>query len=426
MLYRPVWVFCILIYRIFYKHFFLKNNKIDLSKPTIIVSNHNNAFLDPIIYAALIMQRLYFIVRGDIFNTPLKRWVLWNLGQIPMFRIRDGVDNVKRNESSFEQCYDLLARKKNILIFPEADCVQKKRLRGLKKGTARMAFGAVEKHGWDIDLQLLPVMNSYTYPKEFRTVVMTNIGQPIKLNDYRKLYEEDENKALTKLTEDVRGEMIKEFVHIEDAKNDDLFERLVVLKRTDAPSSTIPWLQRSSKRFDMEKGLADILNNMSLEGEKRNGLEEKSRNYFRSLIRNRVSDKALMGKTPNSVLGFLIALIGFPIYVLGILLNIFQYTFADNIAKKKIKDIIFKNSIRYGMLLATNVIMGVVLMVVAGMYFGWKGVLLAPVFQFLVTYIAIIYHEFVQEWLQTLSASKINLKEKEELIATRQQILDLL
>ena len=198
MLYRPVWILCIILYRVFFKHFIIKENKVDLSKPTIFISNHNNAFIDPIVYAATILSRMYFIVRGDIFNTPVKRWFLWNLGQIPMFRIRDGIDNVKRNESSFEQSYDLLGNNENILIFPEADCVQKKRLRGLKKGTARMAFGAVTKHGWDIDLQILPVMNNYTYPREFRTEVMTNVGEPICLNDYREIYEKDENQALAR------------------------------------------------------------------------------------------------------------------------------------------------------------------------------------------------------------------------------------
>ncbi len=426
MLYRPVWLFCVILYRIFFRHFYLKNRPVDLSKPTIIVSNHNNAFIDPIIYPALILQRIYFIVRGDIFNTPLNRWLLWNLGQIPMFRIRDGVDNVKKNEGSFEQCFDLLARKENIEIFPEGDCVQKKRLRKLKKGTARMAFGAVEKHGWDLDLKILPLLNNYTYPRQFRTEVMVNIGETISLNDYKALYLEDENKALNKLTADIYDNMKREYIHIDNEKNDNLFEQLVILKRNNIKKRGFPWLQKNTERFDMEKNLANTLNEMAMDSAAHIDLIEKTATYFEEVQKQQLSDRAINGKTPNLILGGLLTVLGFPVYALGIILNLFQFNFANQFAEKKIKQVIFKNSIRFGFLMATNLIVGLVLIVAVGFTLGWEFALFAPIVQFLLAYYTINYHEYVQSWQQTVEVSKLNSKKKESLKADRHKILALL
>lgn len=424
MLYRPVWLCCIIIYRIFYKHFFVNYKKYSLKKATILVSNHNNAFIDPIILPAIILQRLYFIVRGDIFNTPLKRWILWNLGQIPFFRLRDGLDSVKRNEASFEKCYDLLSRKKNILIFPEGDCVQEKRIRPLKKGTARMAFGAIEKYSWDLDIQLLPILNNYTYPREFRTSIMTNMGESINLNDYKALFVENENKAINKLTKDLHSAMKDLYVHIEDKADDELFEQLVILRRNELDYSTLPWLKKGSIWFNTEKKLADTLNELTVD--KKESLKEQATNYWNSLKSCSVTDKAVIGKTPNKVLGFLVTLIGFPVYVVGIVLNIFQFKFTNSIADKKIKQVIFQNSIRYGIIYVLNLLIALTILFVVGIVVNWTVAACSMVLLWFVAFFTINYHEYVQEWLQTISASELDDEMLNKLRKERIQILDQL
>ena len=55
--------------------------------------------------------------------------------------------NILKNDATYEKTYELLGKNDWIVIFPEGDCVQEKHLRPIKKGTARMAFGAMEKDG---------------------------------------------------------------------------------------------------------------------------------------------------------------------------------------------------------------------------------------------------------------------------------------
>lgn len=420
MLYRPIWILSCLTYRVFFKHFYLNYKKFDLKRPTILVSNHNNAFIDPIVFSASILQRIYFIVRGDIFNTPVNRWLLWNMGQIPMFRIRDGIDNVKKNENSFQQTYDLLAKKQNILIFPEGDCVQEKRIRSLKKGTARMAFGAAEKHGWGIDIQLLPTMNNYTYPKEFRTEIMINVGVGILLNDYRVLYEENKNKAIAKLTKDLENAMRDLYIHIDQKEDDALFEQIVILKRNDMLDFTLPWRKSGKERFEMEKGLANSLNNA--DSYVKEDLTEKTDVYYSALKQHNVSDRAVRGNTPNNLLGLLITFIGFPLYVFGIVINIFQFQFANNIVDKKIKQVTFQNSIRFGILLATNSLLAISL-IIALSNIHWHLAVSSPLALLFLAFYTVQYHEYVQGWLETKRMNKVKPSDHEALKSMRNQIL---
>ncbi len=421
MLYRPIWIVCVFMYRVFFKHFFLNDKEYDLKRPTIIVSNHNNAFIDPIIFPTIILQRVYFIVRGDIFNTRLKHWLLWNMGQIPMFRIRDGIENVKKNESSFQQTYDLLAKNQNILIFPEGDCVQEKRIRSLKRGTARMAFGAVLKHGWELDIQLLPLLNNYTYPKEFRTEVMSNVGEGISLTDYKELYLENENKALAKLTNDIQFAMKELYIHIDSKEDDALFEKIVILKRNEMPNVPIPWEIMGKARFEMEKGLANSINEASIELKEE--LKEKATAYFSVLKQHNISDASIKGNTPNGILGFFVALIGFPLYTIGVLLNIFQFLFAKKIVDEKIKQVTFQNSIRFGVLLFTNLLLALAIIITLSNV-HWLLAVLSPFALVFLAFYAVNYHEYVQGWLETNRLNKVNRSNTEELKSMRTKILD--
>ena len=65
---------------------------------------------------------------------------------LPIYRQRDGVDTIKMNEKTFDKCFDILANKGNLIIFPEGNHNYQKTLRPFKKGIARIALGAAEKY----------------------------------------------------------------------------------------------------------------------------------------------------------------------------------------------------------------------------------------------------------------------------------------
>ena len=67
-----------------------------------------------------------------------------------------------RTLKHFPAIYEVLKKNGNFIMFSEGICVQEKRLQKLRKGTARLAFGAEEKYG--LDVHIVPVGINYTYP----------------------------------------------------------------------------------------------------------------------------------------------------------------------------------------------------------------------------------------------------------------------
>ncbi|MGB0404385.1 MAG: 1-acyl-sn-glycerol-3-phosphate acyltransferase, partial [Salibacteraceae bacterium] len=339
----------------------------------------------------------------------------WQMRQIPIFRQRDGKDNLKKNEASYQKCYDLLEKNERILIFPEGDCVQEKRFRSVKKGTARMAFGAIAAKGWDIDLHIQPHTVNYAYPSKFRTDIILNIGAPIRLLDYKELYEQDEAKALTKLSRDIEKALKDIYIDIEDRRDLDVFEHLIEIERNNHTTSLLPWKSFDTGRFDMEKKLANKINASRVENEENHEkLIALAKEYNTGLKKLNINDRGFSKAAPNLILGYLTTIVLFPIFALGFILFAGQYFIADNIAKNKIKLLIFKNSIRLGITLALNL----VLILIASITLAFFNPILGITLPFILTGIAwtsITYYEYVQRTIAHTRFIKMGKKKQRDM-----------
>lgn len=134
-----LWLFCSKIH-IKNKHLLVKKG------PLLIIANHPNSFLDAIIIAAQYKRRVYFLARGDAFNKPLHRSLLRSLNMIPVYRLREGRENLHLNEYAFKESIKLLKAGEAVLIFIEGVCINDHELQPLKKGTTRILEG-VHKDG---------------------------------------------------------------------------------------------------------------------------------------------------------------------------------------------------------------------------------------------------------------------------------------
>ena len=171
----------------FFKRAQIKNaHYLKVKGPIIIAMNHPNAFMDPVAFSALVYPpKVNYLARGDTFKKGLITHVLESLGIIPIFRIQDGgKEGLKKNDESYTKVNTLLKKNKKIIIFAEGLCVQERRLRSLKKGVPRMIFGAMETNQLD-NLIVVPVGINYTNPSQFRATLFCNVGEPIKMIDYK-------------------------------------------------------------------------------------------------------------------------------------------------------------------------------------------------------------------------------------------------
>ena len=115
------------------------------NKPIIFAPNHQSAFLDAAIVGYSVGKPVYFIGRADIFKNKIAKYMLESLNSLPIYRVRDGIAAVKKNNEAFDRLYDILEKKNPIAIYPEGNQGEYKQLRGLKKGIFKVGVGAENK-----------------------------------------------------------------------------------------------------------------------------------------------------------------------------------------------------------------------------------------------------------------------------------------
>jgi hypothetical protein len=119
--------------RVFYKKVHIQTRGlIPTSGPLIVVANHPNTFMDPLVIAAMLRQQVYFLTNGSAFKSPLAGWLLKRMNMIPIYRQEDVPGKMPDNRATFAQCFHFLAGKGTLLIFPEGSSVNERRLRKLK------------------------------------------------------------------------------------------------------------------------------------------------------------------------------------------------------------------------------------------------------------------------------------------------------
>lgn len=255
MLYRFMQALLRLVLKVYFrKIYFAGAALLPKNKPLILACNHPNSFLDAVLLAVLIKEPLHFLARSDVFNTPFKSWLLHQFNLIPIYRLQEGAENLHRNEETFAQCYKILQNGGRILIFSEGICIQEKRLRPLRKGTARLAFGAETAHNFTLGLQVVPVGINYTFPAKFRQEAQISLSQPIALREFKNLYQTAPARAVLGLNQKISVGLQENMVIIPEKKQEAPVEALLArerLKSKDFYNRT--WLSTSRHWLDEEK-----------------------------------------------------------------------------------------------------------------------------------------------------------------------------
>ena len=187
-------------------------------KPLLLVANHQNALIDPLLIGAYSPRVLHFLTRADVFNKPLIKMLLSSVNMMPIYRIRDGRSSLNKNQAIFDKCQTIFDKNGCVLIFPEGNHNIRRRIRPLSKGFTRIVSGSLEKNP-DLNLYIQPIGINYSGHKRYRSKVSIYYGNPIKANDYVGAL--NDNGDLLSLRDKVSDEMKLLTTHIDDLDNYD-------------------------------------------------------------------------------------------------------------------------------------------------------------------------------------------------------------
>jgi glycerol-3-phosphate O-acyltransferase / dihydroxyacetone phosphate acyltransferase len=336
--------------RTYYRRIELKGiEKIPTDRPVILACNHPNAFMDAIVVAVFMNKPLHFLARSDAFNTPLKKWLLTKMKVMPIYRIQEGADQLHKNGETFEKCAKLLSNNAAIIMFPEGICVQERRLRKLRKGLGRIAFGAEEIAGFNLKSCIVPIGINYTKPSSFNGDLVLKAGKIIEISDFTEEYKKDKAKAINSFTSKLESEMARQLVIISDPSDDELMKHLDQLFEDEKLPTPSP--------FECFKASREIA--LKLESFKKGDfriyteMQKRTFSYFSVIyqegFKNRLLSKTVLEKNLSAVIGKKVLLLAFtfPFFVLGFIINFIPFRAPYLLSKRMVKYVEFFASINF-------------------------------------------------------------------------------
>ncbi|MDQ3108566.1 MAG: 1-acyl-sn-glycerol-3-phosphate acyltransferase [Bacteroidota bacterium] len=434
--YRYLWV----VFNIFLAYFYRYSRKnqttgmenVPNDRPVLLCSNHANAFMDALMLGCTVGRRTWFLARSDVFRKKMLANFLSFVGIIPIYRLLEGAENLSKNDETFEKCTAMLEENKAIMIFSEGLCIQERRLRKLKKGTARIAFSSEEKNDFKLNLAIVPVgMNYSATPWKFRKGLHIRFGKPIAVKDYEELYRKDKARAINLFTKELEERMAAELIIIDNKDNDALVTQLeeMFIPEWAGREGINPHNQKRTHRFTQQ------ITHFLKEEEKENpgrikSLREKAAEYFAKIkslnVREWVVRKKEAGKVTwaGVIFNYFIFLLFSPAWLFGVITNYIPYKIPSVIADKIVKHIEWHASI--------NATMGVFLwqiywllqsLVVALVFRDW---IMLWSFMLAVPLAGLIAQELYLLLKKTNGSRRFLTAEKsavEELVKTRKEIV---
>ena len=389
------------IFRFFFRRIFYSNlKKVPLNKPLLFVGNHQNSFMDGILVGSYLPQPLHFTMRADMFRKPFARFCLRELNVAPVYRAEEGLENVHKNLESFAGIYEVLKKNGNLIMFSEGICVQEKRLQKLRKGTARLAFGAEEKFG--LDVHIVPVGINYTYPSKFRKEVMINFHDSFSIKELKGVYMEHPARALLAFTEKCDASLRKEVIIIEDPKNDWIAEQLLRMERHNLLLPFFQWRFDTDDRRQAEKRVSEKVNLLSRKyPADLESLSDKVENYVNILAKNRLRDENVARRLNWGFVRYFAIIAGLPIFIAGFIANLVPYLVPKLICDTLIKDPRFYSSVFIGSTTVLCLVYFPAMIILAAIFGGWKWFLLSLLVP-LAGYFVLYYQEIFWERMRTL------------------------
>ncbi|WP_232225208.1 lysophospholipid acyltransferase family protein [Seonamhaeicola sp. S2-3] len=228
---KKIWLYSVRMYLRLGMFFYFKKvlvhgiNNIPKDKPVLLLGNHQNALLDPLLIAVYANRFSFFLTRAAVFKKTLISKILKSLQMLPVYRIRDGWHSLTNNNAIFETCSKLLYQNEAIVIFPEGNHNLERRVRPLSKGFTRIVFDTLEKYP-NIDLQLVPIGFNYQDALNFPDSTSLIFGKPIAAKEFISKNRHDNVNALK---EAVYSELKKLTTHIPQEHYEDVLNKLKAL-----------------------------------------------------------------------------------------------------------------------------------------------------------------------------------------------------
>ncbi len=182
--------------------------------PILFTSNHPNSGTDAFVIGTAVPRPVNFVATVQLFRFAPIRWVLGRCGVIPINRVKDDPRAMRSVVDTFEACFRVLERGEAIAIFPEGITHDDPQLKTVKTGAARMALELEHRHAGRLGLHIVPVGLTFSAKEIYRSEVLVNFGEPIRVATFLPGYPERKRDCIHALTAEIEHRIESLILHL--------------------------------------------------------------------------------------------------------------------------------------------------------------------------------------------------------------------
>lgn len=343
--YLIIKVYVAAAHRITHKKIVVTGRKnIPKNKPVVLAPNHQNGLSDSLAILTTILLQPVWLSRADLFRTKIARPFLRFIKIMPVYRIRDGKENLGKNDKTFADSINVLKNNKVLALFPEAAHSGRRHSIPHKKAVPRIVFMAEEKYNFELDIQVIPVGLYYSHFSNFGRNLIVNYGEPIAVKAYADKYKENQQATIIELRNDIREKLLPLTLDIRSIKYYEAFEQLRSIAGT-AFRKKLQLKKSLLNQFKADQQLVAKLDNLEIKNpEMAEELAARASAFSLKLKKLKLRNWVVSNEGKNPLMFLLNKLLLFvtlPLFLYGFLLNIILFAFIDIVVKKKVKNPVF-------------------------------------------------------------------------------------
>lgn len=284
----------------------------DYKGPVMLASNHPGTLMDPINVAVLMNRRVHFLANASLFKSRFSNWFFSNFYCIKVERYVDTGGKPIDNKMAFMMASNFLTKGGCLYVAPEGGSYSGRFVKKMKTGAARIAFATEEANDFKLGLVILPIGLNYSDPGEFRSELLTVMGEPIKVADFKVEWEKDQKEAVQKLTLHLKEKLAENLIYAADEEEDELLKKAEILLASENSLDPKPAYFRSKKTLSYFQKLR------SEQPAVYQNFAEKINMYFEKIKKIDVLDVSVKG---NATVSILMLIFTFPFFLIGYLLH---------------------------------------------------------------------------------------------------------
>lgn len=178
------------MFRCSFRHItYIGKENIPTDGAVIFAPNHVNALCDAMAILTIDNKRKVFVARADMFKNKKAAWLLNGLKIMPIRRMRDGANEVLKNDETEDKAIATLHDGVPFCILPEGTHRPMHSLLPLGKGVFRIALRAYEEFGQEKPIYIVPVGLEYGDYFHLWNTLYINIGKPINISQQIRDFE---------------------------------------------------------------------------------------------------------------------------------------------------------------------------------------------------------------------------------------------